>query len=205
MGLKRNLLVMKWIDALMQGHITINGQHHDLSHLLRKNFTLELEATSGFPASEIIVSVDFTSHCVSYGERKDGSPLDFSTPDLKQMLLYDHRHKPRCFCPIRYRQSHSLPAIVDRLPSAKCFFGAYENWFVVNDLDDAGQRVEYVVFFSVQRDKNVKNGLLITIESAYAPDGGAAAIGYPKDRRKEMKFKVLAAKRVRGEQVRRPR
>lgn len=192
---------MDWMDALLQGHLSIDGVPYDLTHLVSTTFDLALEATSGYPAVTIQIIVEYTSHCVSFGAKRGEPPLDFAVLGFDR-LLYDHRGNERAFCFDRYPLSKLLPALVHQLKDQKCLFTGHSNWVVVNNVTPDGKRsVSYLIFFQLRRTS--KNLLRLVVESAY--EGKIQqALSTPKNRRNNIRFRVMAAKVLRGEPIRMP-
>lgn len=193
---------MDWIDALLQGYLTIEDTHYDLTHLVSTTFDLALEETSGYPAVTIQIIVEYTSHCVSFGVQPNEPPLDFSVLGFDR-LLYDHRRIKRAFCFDRYALSKLLPSLVHQLKDQKCLFTGQSNWVVVNNVNPSGtQPVSYLIFFQLRRTAD-KKLLRLVIESAY--EGNLQqALSTPKKRRSNIRFRVMAAKVLRGEPIRMP-
>jgi hypothetical protein len=193
-------MLMKRPNLLKRGYADIGGTRFVIDHLRDETFVVVLPASTHNARLEATVRVEYTSHCVSYGPRA-GAMIDFAVIGFERRL-FDHRGVARAFCFDRHGWSLSLPAIVKTLADRKCHFTGHGNWFVVEDIDDHGETVEYEVFFILRRDSG--KSLRLVIESAYVRDAGGEATGAKKNRRGTVRFKVIVAKRLRGETVRNP-
>ena len=191
---------MKWISILRQGYIDVASVRYGLSHLLAGAFTLAIPASAMFPAATATVHVEYTSHCVSFGPAP-GEQLDFDTLGNERKIL-DHRHAARAFCFDRHRWSLRLPAIVAQLGERRCYFTGHSNWLVIEDITHRGEPVEYEVFFRLRRA--AASALRLVIESAYVRDISKGRAGIPRNRRSIVRFRVMAAKILRGEAIRDP-
>ena len=139
---------------------------------------------------DLAVSVAFSNHCYTEG-------FDAERHGPEQIIARD-AGGPRVFCPIRHGLSIRLPDIVTRLPDEKVYQTTQRrNYVYAAPLDIEGQ--VYDVFFMLQRAEKVPDiDLRMTIESAYPVD---VPIPRPK-RPNAIRFKVLAYKVLRREQVR---
>jgi len=191
---------MQWISILRQGYIDVASVRYGLSHLVASFFTLAIPASGKFAATTATVHVEYTSHCVSVGPGAQ-SPLDFEARDSARRI-FDHRQVARAFCAERYRWSLRLPAIVAQLSARRCYFTGHSNWLVIEDITDRGEPVEYEVFFRLRRMG--ASALRLVIESAYVRDVTKGKTGTPRNRRSIVRFRVMAAKILRGESIRDP-
>lgn len=191
---------MKWLSLLKRGYVDIGGARFVIDHLRDETFVVVLPASTHHSRLEATVRVEYTSHCVSYGP-KAGAIIDFAVIGIERRL-FDHRGVARAFCFNRHEWSLNLPAIVKTLADRKCYFTRHGNWFVVEDIDNRGATVEYEVFFILRRDTS--KSVRLVIESAYVREAGAEATGAKKNRRGTVRFKVIVAKRLRGETLRNP-
>lgn len=129
---------------------------YDLSHLYPARFTLSFTARAGYAARDVEIRVGYSSHvfttrCVS-GEQPHAA--------------YSKAHDARVFCPIRYRLSFTLPALVGNLGNRRCYATRHKNHFIVNALEALPSGTEYWVFFNLRRvDK--ADALRLFVESAY--------------------------------------
>jgi hypothetical protein len=191
---------MKWISILRQGYIDVASVRYGLSHLLASAFTLAIPASAKFPAATATVHVEYTSHCVSFGPGP-GERLDFEILGNERKIL-DHRLVARAFCFDRHHWSLGLPAIVAQLGERRCYFTGHSNWLVIEDITHRGEPVEYEVFFRLRRAG--ASALRLVIESAYVRDVSKGRAGIPRNRRSIVRFRVMAAKILRGEPIRDP-
>ncbi|MFM0153612.1 hypothetical protein [Paraburkholderia sediminicola] len=191
---------MNWISFLRQGYIDVASVRYGLSHLLASAFPLVIPSSAKFPTATATIHVEYTSHCVSFGPGAEG-PLDFETLGDERKIL-DHRHIARAFCFDRYHWSFRLPAIVAQLGERRCYFTGHSNWLVIEDVTHRGEPVEYEVFFRLRRAG--ASALRLVIESAYVRDVSKGRVGIPRNRRSIVRFRVMAAKILRGESIRDP-
>jgi hypothetical protein len=193
---------MQWQDYLRQGHIVVQGKSYDLAHLLASNIEITIDASGGFPARKIVIHVEYLSHCVSFGPYFKDASLDFETLGQSRRMI-DHHGKERAFCFNRYRWSTQLPKVIANLNDEVCYFGKHENWLVVRVIDDEGREVEYSIYFRMSKG-HTAGTVRMVIESAYERDAEKNSPGVPKKRSSKMRFKVIAAKLVRGQAIRNP-
>jgi hypothetical protein len=191
---------MQWISILRQGYIDVASVRYGLAHLVASAFTLAVPASAKFAALVATVHVEYTSHCVSVGPGATSS-LDSEAPGGCGRIL-DHRHVARTFCAERHRWSLRLPEIVAQLGERRCYFTGHSNWLVIEDITDRGDPVEYEVFFRLRRAG--ASALRLVIESAYVRDASRGKAGIPRNRRSIVRFRVMAAKILRGEPIRDP-
>lgn len=191
---------MNWISFLRQGHIDVASVRYDLSHLLAGVVTLAIPSSAKFPAMAATVHVEYTSHCVSFGPRP-GEQLDFERLGNERKIL-DHRRVARAFCFDRHLWSLGLPAIVEQLGERRCYFTGHSNWLVIEGITHAGKPVEYEVFFRLRRAG--ERALRLVVESAYVRNIRKGKAGIPRNRRSIVRFRVMAAKVLRGEAIRDP-
>lgn len=192
---------MDWNSIKKQGYKEVGGTRHDLSHLQDAKYHFVIEASGKYPELKCALLVQYSSHCVSWGPKR-GEDIDFSVHG-EQHRIIDDKGVHRCFCEIRYALSSHLPGIFERFPQCHCLFTGHENWLIIEVLDPAGKRLEYEVFFSITRQGS---GMVrIYVESAYVrgSDNPGNRPVHLK-RRDKMRAKVLLAKKLRGEPIRRP-
>lgn len=145
--------------------LVISEVNHDFSHL--DPFVMMVK--SDMAKKELKVHVRFTNHCFTKGYEA------FNHPD-GEPIIPDHSGNERTFCPIRYRLSLSLPAIISGLvnPQEKVFqTAARRNWAYSITIDDpAGP---YHLFFEIRRasrDERHLQDLNVVVESAYNEEKG---------------------------------
>lgn len=127
-------------------------------------------ATAAKPSVTLTLLVEFSSHCISRGPKKDCS-IDFCELGIERLVI-DHRQIRRAFHQERHALSFLLPDIVASLAERRCFFTGHEN-FLTLELGDLmpglGVDARYEIYFSV-RKAEAKNTLKVFIESAYVRD-----------------------------------
>lgn len=193
---------MDWESIKKQGYKEVNGTRNSLDHLQDARYQVVIEASNKHPELRCTLLVQYSSHCVSWGP-KHGATIDFSTHG-EQRRIIDDKGVHRCFCDIRYKLSHHLPGIFKTFPDRLCLFTGRDNWLTVEIINASGQCEKYEVFFSITRQS--RRMLRIYVESAYIREAG-----YPENkpvnlkRRDKVRAKVLLAKKLRGEPIRRPR
>ncbi|MEQ3291563.1 hypothetical protein [Klebsiella oxytoca] len=143
--------------------LTVSGVHYELTHL--NPFVMAVK--SDMAKKELKVHVRFTNHCFTKGYDRYGHPEG-------DPIIPDHSGNDRTFCPIRYRLSLKLPAIINSLinPQERVFqTAAKRNWaYSVTVEDPAGP---YHLFFEIrkaaQHERHLQD-LNIVVESAYHED-----------------------------------
>lgn len=171
--------------------LTIADQTYDLGHL--EPFSINVDSKK---AGKVLnVRVRFTCHCYTVGFKEElhqpGHPV-----------LKDMGGRERLFCPIRYRLSFDLPAIVQGLQDGRANVKQttrLRNWAHSLVIEDP--QGPYHVFFEVRRaakhGNRIKQDLDLTVESAYHED---PTMG-PPALRGNMRFNILCGKVYRGEPV----
>jgi len=162
--------------------LAIGGQTYDFTHLEPFTFTI----SSQLAKRDLRVHVTFSNHCFTQG-------YDAVTHPAGEPIIPDGKRQ-RTFCPIRYRLSQNLPAVIwQRLthPKAKVWeTSAERNWcFSITVEDPSGP---YHVFFEVRRaahEKRQWQELNLVVESAYHEGKG----GGP-NLKGSMAFALLCAK-----------
>lgn len=140
--------------------LDIGGRIIDLAHL--EPFCLEID--SKLAKKVLRVHVTFTNHCFTKAYAPETHPPG-------EIIIDQDKPRPRTFCPVRYRLSHDLPAVIKRLnhPKAAVWQTSRErNWSHSITIEDpAGP---YHVFFEVRRASNHQRqwqDLNLVVESAY--------------------------------------
>lgn len=141
----------------------IGGEPLDLSHLEPFSFKIDSKKAKKL----LTVHVTFSTHCFSRSYKAETHPVGDS--------LIDHDStRPRTFCPIRYRLSKQLPALILSLNHPKCSVtqtGVGRNWvYTIKIKDPAGP---YYVFFEIRKavqGNRQKQDLSLVVESAYHDD-----------------------------------
>lgn len=160
------------------------GVTYSLDHLHPSVVTFVQPAKADKPAREYRVRVVYTLHCFTRSA-KGSAAIDAT-------LAYADSREIREFDFDRYTWSLQLPAIVAALPPTKCFHTEKGNFFVVRQIDDRGQAVEYEVYFNALRSTEAGVDLELYIQSAYVRD--AAHQGRP--RKKPIGFFVILHNRL---------
>ena len=109
--------------------LTIGGQTYSFAHLEPFTFTI----ASTLAKRDLRVHVTFSNHCFTRGH-------DAVTHPAGEPIIADGTRQ-RTFCPIRYRLSESLQAIIQGLthPKAKVWETAAErNWCFSIIIEDPG-------------------------------------------------------------------
>lgn len=143
--------------------LVIAGQSINLSHLEPFSFNIDSKK-----AKKVLnIHVTFSTHCFSRRYKAESHPagepmIDHDTP------------RPRTFCPIRYRLSKQLPALILGLNHPKCSVtqtGTRRNWAYTIQIDDPSG--PYYVFFEIRKavqGGRQKQDLTLVVESAYHDD-----------------------------------
>ncbi|HEF4763171.1 TPA: hypothetical protein SAN82_005649 [Pseudomonas putida] len=145
--------------------LAIGGELIDFSHLEPFTFVV----SSQLAKRDLRVHVTFSNHCFTRG-------YDASTHPAGELVIDAASTRPRTFCPIRYRLSHQLPALIQTLaqPRVKVAETAAErNWCYSITIDDPSG--PYHVFFEVRRtarERRQWQDLNLVVESAYHQDDG---------------------------------
>jgi hypothetical protein len=122
----------------------------------------------------------FSLHC--FTRSGEGETVDAG------MRYSDHRER-RIFDFRRYDLSLQLPAIVKSLKTCKCFHTEHGNFFTVSIVDEAGDKVDYEINFTVS--KSSKAGIInLFIQSAY-PRDAAYSSSRPRKHPKPIGFPVI--------------
>lgn len=161
----------------------IAGQRIDLSHLEPFDFDID----SRMAKKILKVHVTFSTHCFSRKFRAE------THPSGEPMIDHDSP-RPRTFCPIRYRLSKQLPALILKLNHPKCSVtqtASRRNWVYSIKIEEPDG--SYYVFFEISKAIQVgrqQQDLTLFVESAYPiePDDAAPVL------LGDMAFLVLCAK-----------
>ncbi len=162
-----------WSDHQKAQHIEIGGVCWLLGHLQGGTQTLVIPAASGNPAVTLTLSIEFSSHCISRGP-KQNQPIDFQVLG-HEYLVIDHRNVRRAFHPERYALSFLLPDVIASFSERRCFFTGRENFLTLelsSSMQGYAAGAHYEIYFNVRKGE-VKNTLIVFIESAYVRDGMA--------------------------------
>jgi hypothetical protein len=102
----------------------------------------------------------------------------------------------RCFCPIRYGRSLSLPQIIRDGVAGKAFFGQKRNYLITKRLPETVG--PYAVFFNLERAKSKHFDVAMFVVSAYEKPQLPRSLP-------TITFATLVAKTARGEPIVRPK
>lgn len=182
---------MDWRSLLEQGHIEIDGKKYGLEHLKKSQHTAIIPKTAHSPEMTAILSVSYSSHCVTEG-CSDEDWFDRNKTKEEYRVLGDKNEK-RIFCYDRYQLSFYLPGIFLDFTSKRCRYAKNRNYLIVEFLADNGVKIEYHVFFNMRKSKG---GLVIYVESAYAPNTPP-----PMSKSPSMHAVYLMAKIIKGQPI----
>jgi hypothetical protein len=137
------------------------GTVYDLAHLHPRTVTFTQPAKGDKPERQYTVDVVFGLHCFTRGLKENEQP--------DEALLYSDSREVRVFDLRRYELSKRLPEIVAGLANRKCYHTGHGNFFSIELIDEAGNKVEYDIFFAVSRSS--RRGVLnLFVQSAYVRD-----------------------------------
>lgn len=139
--------------------ITINGTDYNLEHLWPKNITIHLPAINNKPEVKVPILIFFSNHCISRGAK-----------DEEDHHMTDHINKPRVFCPTRYELSLELLNTLENIYNKICLYNDRQGWLIVEYKKVDGTTFEYHIYFTIKKDRNKKNGLVMFINSAHIKD-----------------------------------
>jgi len=190
-----------WSEVRARKEVVVDGICCSLTHLQDTEYRLRIPASGKYPELAIVLFVIFSSHCISWGPSL-GEQVDFSVMGEDRRII-DEQGIHRCFDPIRYALSLHLPRIFKTFAERECLFTGRRNWLTVEVLDAAGKPQEYEIFFRIFRQSS--RVLRIFVDSAYVRDPHRSyKQPTPPMRRAKISAKVLMAKTLRGESVKRP-
>lgn len=155
------------------------GVVYDLTHLHPRRITFIQEAKNNKPERLYEVDVIFSLHCFTRGKK--------TSEDENKALLYRDSRESRIFDFRRYALSKKLPEIVSELLFRKCHHSGKGNFFVVEILTEAGERLNYEIYFEASRSS--KKGVInLFVQSAYVRDEAHRA---NMPRKKTIAFAVI--------------
>jgi len=168
------------------------GQRYDLSHVYPFRFNYVLPANQQFAERIIGIQVSFTSHAFTRKCAADETPHPhYSAPGEARM--FDRE---------RYGFSRMLPELIRNIGNRKCFFGRYDNFFVLELPEGIPADSEYWVFFFVERAATAEeHALNLIVQSAYIGKRERSPAGR---RAKKITFRTLVAKVLAGEKPKPP-
>ena len=158
---KNNILgseIKSWKDFVL------DGVTYDLSHL---NYH-RLEIIDDRNPEKVIIynlHVTYSFHCFA---KDDGN---LSEQD-KEKLNYDARKDSRPFNLRRYELSKNLPDIINSLGNREIFVfhSGRENYATYKVVDDHGNEVDYIVYFSIYKEQKK---LRLHVSTGFPEDAGA--------------------------------
>jgi hypothetical protein len=141
---------------------SFGGGTYDLSHLHPRTCQYEQAAKDDKPSRVYTVDVIFSLHCFTRSLLADEvADTALFYADNREMRLFDFQ---------RYELSKQLPAIIETLDRRKCFHTGHDNFFSVALIDQAGNTVEYDIFFTASRSSRKKGVVTLYVQSAYVRD-----------------------------------
>lgn len=193
---------MEWLNIKKNGCVSLSSGPKCIRHLQDSMISLSISEEGALHQVSFEILMRYSSHCISAGSRS-GDDIDFNVHGIDRKVI-DDRGNVRLFCDRRYDLSHCLPGIFEDILSKKCCFTNHENWLVVEIINSSGQPESYEVFFSLRRQ--AKKLLSIYVESAYVRSDERIANRPRKFKRNQkVSGKVLLAKTLRGDRIKRPR
>ena len=181
---------------MRHANLYIDDKVINLGHLNPLDIQVKIEAYNNHPPMNITLTFFFTNHCYTEGV-KDNENVP------PHMLLEDHNGNPRKFCYDRYHMSLRLPDMLRQIHDKKCMFTGKQNWLVIQIEDSGGKPQEYHIYFNLKKHRRNKNGLFITIQSAYFKTKGNNT---PKRKRHDrINFAMLARRTLADKSIIRPR
>lgn len=150
---------------------------YDLSHLHPFEIEIVQEAVNGKPDRRYCIQVLFSMHCFTVKELSEDA------------LRYSDSRETRRFCFDRYELSKRLPGIIRDIGNRKCFHTPHNNYFLVEVIQEDGNKTEYEIYFKLSRSGK-KKLLNLFVESAYVRDQ-RYKVSKAK-RRKPIRFVILA-------------
>lgn len=156
-----------------------SGEVVSISHLAGGQITCPCDTIK----RDLVIRVAYTHHCYT-------EAFDEEKHSREEIIVYDSPERPRVFCPIRYKLSLDLPALLERLPKARVYqTPEARNYVYVVSLTISNQL--YEIYFMLQRAQaEDKADLRLTVESAYPSETAPVT----KKRPREIRFLVLSQK-----------
>ena len=148
--------------------------------------------------------IEFSNHCFTKGiNLRKGEQLS----DFPVGLQVDNGKEKRIFCENRYRLSLRLPAILQKMDKTACFFTSADDKFLKISLEeDGGVRVDYEIYFSLQKAKRANCDVHIYINSAYARDSDYYDVPQQaRPSRKKISLFVLLKNTMEGKRIKKPK
>ena len=166
----------------------LDGKTYSLSHL----DSCQLEYVDNRNPNQSYtyrIHVTYSFHCFA----KDDASL---TESQKEELNYSAPKDSRSFNFRRYKLSKSLPDIIQSLgdPNTLIYHKGHENYATCKIIEESGQSTDYVVLFSIFREKRK---LRLHVSTAYPEDNGIGII-------KKVRFFTLAHNALKGKPMPKP-
>jgi hypothetical protein len=130
---------MNWEGLKEIGQIEVDGECVSLIHLRDKKYNLVIEGQPGYPELSFFLLVQYSTHCVSYGQKHNEENITAH--------LFDHGNNPRSFCKHRYNLSQQLPEIFNNILTKVFYFTGHDNWLLIEIIDENGLKSDYEIFF----------------------------------------------------------
>lgn len=167
------------------------GVTYDLSHLHPFEMTIIQASTKDKPERQYQIQVFFSLHC--FTKNKKGQE------QIDADLLYRDNREVRIFDFDRYELSKHLKGIIGGVGQKKCFHTGYDNYFIVELINEANEVIQYEVYFTLSRGKKILN---LYVQSAYSRDGEHRS-GHKKQ--KPIRFLIMAYNTQVGKKIKVPK
>ncbi len=145
--------MVTWAD------LTIHGQTFDLTHLNAFEYCYIQPAEHGKPERQYRTWIRFSHHCFT----------ESTKPNDDIALQFGSRKDGRSFNTLRWDLSKFLPDIIRSLMERTISHTGHNNYITIKIVDSQGQRIEYEIYFDVNRDPQDKR-LHIVVTSAFPRD-----------------------------------
>jgi len=167
---------MKWNSFKYQ------QTNYDLSHLDSFEWYCTIDEKNN---PEIIYKfhVSFSMHCFTRKALKNEG--------VHKNKWYQGEKEKRVFCFDRYELSKQLPNIIQDLKNRQCWHTHHGNFFTIEVTDKDGQKVDYEIYFDVNRARR-KGWLHLVVQSAYTRTNNYRST---QPRKRKIRFKVIAYKK----------
>lgn len=175
--------------------IIIDGKEFELIHLFPTDVNITLREDKTNPELELLLTIFYSNHCYTEGLKENEIKPD--------TILKDHNGNDRKFCIRRYNMSLRLPKLILMIHTKKCLFTRKQNWLIIEDTDETGERVKYHIYFSLKKHHKHNNGLVMRIESAFIKDRGENTPRRGKGHER-INFSKLARKKLANETIKIP-
>lgn len=136
-----------------------------MSHLNAFNWEFTQPPRKDKPEIRYSFIIEFGLHCFTRGLNAHQSE---QWKDVPEDIIYSDSRERRIFDFHRYELSKQLPEIIKKIDGKSCFHTGKENFFIIELIDEAGDKKEYEIYFKAARA--IKNSLKLFIQSAYVRD-----------------------------------